>query len=253
VRQRLKAPCTIAPRGLAVKLLHRRKKGQAQAAQIHVCSQLEPWYILRMKRLLAAAMLTVACSCFAQSTSDSPEKVLAEQLEQASGIADPTARLQAYDRIIQDYELASQSMVQVQSSKWVFSSKIDPLDNSQTALFTLESDSKQGKNGNRASLVLMHTPARTEVFINWNLDVGPVVNITWSIDSEDAQTEQWSASENHKATFYDGNPVAIIEKLKNAGRLVAEISPAGQDSIRAQFDVRGLREAINRYAKDIGW
>ncbi len=205
-----------------------------------------------MKVLVAVLVLVNAISGFAQS-APADESDLAAQMEEASRISDSAARLQAYDSIVQAYQLSTQSVVSVDDSRWVGSSRTDPFDDSRTVMLSLDSDASPDNGGDGSSLILSYASGRAGVFINWNTDLGATTSVTWRVGKDPAQTGSWLQSDNHQATFYPGDAAALIRKLKGADRLVARISPPGRDPVMVQFDLQGLGDAISRYAPDLGW
>ncbi len=205
-----------------------------------------------MKSLVVVLVLMSAWRCFAQSPP-ADQTDLAAQLEEASRITDPSARLAAYDSIVQAYQLSSQSVVSVDDSRWIGSSRTDPFDDSRTVMLSLDSDSTPDTGDNPGSLVLSYAGGRPGVFINWNTDLGTTASVTWRIGKDPAQTATWLQSDNHQATLFPGDAAALIRRLKGADRLVARISPPGRDPVMVQFDLQGLGDAITRYAPDLGW
>lgn len=203
-----------------------------------------------MRNLAVVLVLVTALPCFAQSAA-ADESDLASQLEEASRIADPASRLQAYDSIVQSYQLGSQSVISVDASRWVGSSRTDPFDDTRTVMLSLDSDAGQDVGG--ASLVLRYASGKTDVFISWNTDVAPAASVTWRVGSEAAQSAPWLRSDNGRATFYPGDAADFVRKLEGADRLLARISSPGGDPVVAQFSLQGLDQAIARYAQDIGW
>jgi hypothetical protein len=206
-----------------------------------------------MKRYLLVALVLVAVRGFAQSDSTTSTSDLGAQLEEASHIDDPAKRLQAYDTIVHDYELGSQDLVQVTSSKWVGSSSTDPIDDSRTIMLTLDSDAGQDGTGSPVSLVLRYGAQHSDVYINWSSSLGPTASVTSRIGKEKATTAEWVESKDGKATFYPDDAAGLIAKLKDVDTFVAKVVPPKGDPLIAQFDVSGLADAISRYAADVDW
>jgi type VI secretion system protein VasI len=206
-----------------------------------------------MKRAPILVLILVAARTFAQLAPATGTGDLGDRLEEASRIEDPTLRLQAFDNIVTDYELSSQNIVSVSSSKWTDSSSKDPLDDSRTIMLTLDSDSGHDSLGNPVSLILRFRDNRSEVYINWKTGLGDHATVSMRIGTERASTSTWTESANRKATFYPGDPIELIGKLKNVDTFLAKVTPENGEPILAVFDVRGLGDIISRYASDVQW
>jgi type VI secretion system protein VasI len=204
-----------------------------------------------MARYLAAALLLLAGNTFGQSDTSAPGLDLGSRLEEASRIEDPKARLEAYDAIVSDYELATQDLIPVGVSKWIDSSLTDPMDDSKTVVLMLDADSGDDSSGRPVSLIFRYDGHGSELYINWNVPVAAGSRVTIRVGYAPAETAEWTVSTDGKATFYPRNPVELIRRLQDADSFMARVTPPAGRPVLAVFDVRGLSSILSKYAADL--
>jgi len=193
----------------------------------------------------------LALRAFAQSEDSAPGMDLGSRLEEASRIEDPAARLEAYDGIVHDYELATQDLIPLGASKWIDSSLTDPMDDSQTVVLMLDADSGDDSSGRPVSLIFRSDGRGSELYINWNAPVSAGSRVTIRVGYAPAETAEWTISTDGKATFYPRDAVELMKRLKDADSLAARVTPSTGKPVLAIFDVRGLSTILSKYAADL--
>ena len=193
----------------------------------------------------------LALRAFAQSEDSAPGMDLGSRLEEASRIEDPAARLEAYDGIVHDYELATQDLIPLGASKWIDSSLTDPMDDSQTVVLMLDADSGDDSPGRPVSLIFRSDGRGSELYINWNAPVSAGSRVTIRVGYAPAETAEWTISTDGKATFYPRDAVELMKRLKDADSLAARVTPSTGKPVLAIFDVRGLSTILSKYAADL--
>jgi hypothetical protein len=210
-------------------------------------------YIHRMTRnlVLALLLLLIAVRAFAQSDDAAAGMDLGSRLEEASRIEDPKVRLDAYDGIVHDYELATQDLIPIGVSKWIDSSLTDPMDDSQAVVLMLDADTGDDISGHPVSLVFRSDGRGSELYINWNARLDAGSHVTIRVGYAPAETAEWTISTDGKATFYPRDPVALMKRLQDADSFVARVTPSAGKPVLAVFDVRGLSTILSKYATDL--
>jgi len=148
--------------------------------------------------------------------------------------------------------------------KWLVAKKInprgDPIDDTTTIIFQLESDSGKSANGKPIYLILQYErryrSETTDVIIDWNSYLKSSPKVMYKFGNQEAFRRNAGLSTDDEATFYhywqdySGNPtgsIDFIRHLMKVDRLVAQLTPYNEIPITAVFDVRGLKETIEPY------
>ena len=140
-----------------------------------------------------------------------------------------------------------------ETEKWEVSKKVNPIDDTTTIIFALESDSGKSVYGEPIYLLLRYKSKKTEAYINWNSYLGS--EKTWvltRIGKQKAVKWPCSISTDGKAAFYPIGIVFILELMK-VDSLVAQVIPYNESPITAVFDVRGLKNAVEPYQNILHW
>lgn len=81
-------------------------------------------------------------------------------------------------------------------------------------------------------------------------------NIDYAVSASEfkkAATKEWSLSTTGKATFYPGNTLDLVRKIKNNDKLVLQCTPYSSNPVTAVFDIRGLKQEADAYMSDLKW
>lgn len=198
--------------------------------------------------ITAVGFLAYGSSAFSADVRDG--------VKQCSAISGSVERLACFDRLSSDNGLASKiSAVPVDGvGKWDVNERTNPLDDSRTVFLMLRSDS--GSSGTYRKLpiglVIRCKSNKTELFVNWNDYLGRSANVVSRIGSNPAKEMSWSMSSDSKATFKDRS-ISFIKEMLEADSLVLQTTPYNASPVTAEFDIRGLSEAIKPVRETCGW
>jgi type VI secretion system protein VasI len=79
--------------------------------------------------------------------------------------------------------------------------------------------------------------------------------MTIRIDDEPAETSQWDISTNYEAVgrWRGASAIPLIKRMLRKGRLIARITPYGENPETVVFDIRGLEEAVKPLRDACSW
>lgn len=93
--------------------------------------------------------------------------------------------------------------VEIDTGKWTYKKKTDPINDDVIIYFLLESDSYSARYSDYASLFLRWTEGRTELYINWdNYLSSEGIKVVYRIGEQKAFSSTWAISTSGRATFY---------------------------------------------------
>ena len=130
------------------------------------------------------------------------------------------------------------------------SERTDPMDDKKVLYIVFNAPQKVNAYVENVSLIIRkkegHVP---ELYINWKefISQGPCF-VTYRIDNEPARTEEWTVSTDEKASFYDGDTTALLDKLRTAQKFIARTTPFNEVPCTAEFDVSSLRNLDASYS-----
>jgi hypothetical protein len=137
---------------------------------------------------------------------------------------------------------------------WTVNESINPVDDSPTAVLSLEASSGTSRMGTPPSLYLRCSSKKTDAFINWHDFMGSdEVSVTSRLGKNEAQTRTWSLSTDNTATFYPGSAVQFIKALAAVDTVVFRSTPYNESPVTAVFAVKGLAEKLGPLQKACGW
>jgi len=178
-----------------------------------------------------------------------------------------------------DSTVAASPADQSSPDKWQVTETHSPMDDSKTVVLALDSDAViQGPIGSdKPTLIVRCKEGKTQVYVatgmaasvEQDFDGGPSPDHTVRIrlDQSSALTDHWSESTDHKALFaseiiYDqhggiadvsGGAAAFATQLANASTFTFQFTPFDGNPQTARFDIRGLRDHLNKVADACGW
>jgi len=124
----------------------------------------------------------------------------------------------------------------------------DPFDDKRTVTFVVDSDTGKGALGGTVYLIIRAREDQPpELFINWNSYLGDSASVTTRIDSDPAESSQWTLSTDSKASFYPGDTSSLLTRLATAKKLVARTVPYNESPITVEFDVTGFGPLAKPY------
>lgn len=195
----------------------------------------------------------VALACASTAAQTASEKEIAACANKDSD----AERLICYDDIAADMGVDEPSVSANESSgSWRSTTSTSPVDDSKTVLLLVDADepipSRYGMV--RPTLMVRCRQNRTTIFINWDTYLGiDSTSLLTRIDKEKARTRSWTISTNNKAAFYPANDIGFIKSLYGHRKLLAQVTPYGENPVMSTFDITGLKQAIKPLRKACHW
>jgi len=165
-------------------------------------------------------------------------------------------RLSCYDDLAKKRGLAgpqSEPTKIAGKGKWRVSVETNPVDDSKTVVLALRADSGKSKWGKPVTLIARCKSNTTELYISWNDYLGRNGEVLTRVGSQDAVTKDWGLSTDSQATFHPRGTISFIKKMKEADKLVAQITPYNESPVTAVFDTAGLENAIKPLRETCNW
>lgn len=196
----------------------------------------------------AAALLLTAVPVLAFAVDD---KEIAECAAQANTVS----RISCYDAIAERHSLAPlvENSTPQGTGKWRTSTEIDPLNDKNVYLATLEATNGRSKWDKPISLTVRCSDNETELFINWNDFLGSDAYTTIRVDKEKATKSNWPLSTDKVAAFYPGSPIGILKRIATSKSFIASVTPYNESPVTAVFDSAGAEAAFADIRKGCGW
>ena len=178
------------------------------------------------------------------------------RINECATLESDLARLACYDELVKKNVLVnnekSKTTNEMDVGLWRVGESVNPIDDTKTFTAILTAESGKSKWGDKVYIVLRYRSGKSEVYINWDSYLGSEAFVLSRIGIEKAKTTQWALSSDSKATFYKGNPIDFIKKIRQNDKAVFQVTPYGENPITAIFEVKGLSAAIKPYGYT-GW
>lgn len=146
------------------------------------------------------------------------------------------------------------------TGKWKTDVTTDPTDDSTGYSFILEADTGTDYLGTAVRLIIRESNQDIEFILRWgeytfigdHFDHGGK-EIKSRVGKHVAQSRRWTVSTDFHATFLPGmvDVLHCIQSLLDEETAVFQVTPDGAGTITAVFDVRGLKQAMGRYATEM--
>lgn len=100
---------------------------------------------------------------------------------------------------------------------------------------------------------------KTAVGVDWmrfitSGDLNDRVKVRWRIDDRDPVTERWVMSTNYETTGkWRGSGISMLRGWTGAERFIIEVTPHGENTIRARFDVSGIDAVLWEISERCSW
>ncbi|MBQ9538251.1 MAG: hypothetical protein IJU95_03185 [Treponema sp.] len=127
--------------------------------------------------------------------------------------------------------------------------KVDPMDDRETLYIVFNAQEKVNDYVDNVSLIIRKKQgSKPEVYINWKefLNHGRCL-VTYRIDDSKARTEEWTLSTDEKASFFDGDVLQLLNKMKDADQFIARTTPFNEPPCTAIFDISSFKRLDEKY------
>ncbi len=165
-------------------------------------------------------------------------------------------RLACYDKIMPPAATAHNKTAEG-AGKWQIDSELSPVDDSKNVTLSLSANQPiRSQFGETVTpgLYVICRENKTELFINWSVYLGMGdTEVLYRLDKAKAQTNSWGISADNKAAFYRGNTIELAKELATSTRLFLQVTPYGENTVSATFDLAGLPQAIKPLQEACGW
>ena len=144
---------------------------------------------------------------------------------------------------------------------WTTSEDVNPVDDSKTHFASLVAEEGSSSRDEPITLTIRCQSNKTELYVNWNDYLGDDSHDVYNdwkrvivrVGTAEAATQRWGISTDSNATFAPGSPVALIQKMGKADRLVLQTTPYNENPITAVFKLKGIDVATKALAESCGW
>jgi type VI secretion system protein VasI len=127
---------------------------------------------------------------------------------------------------------------------WRSAIKVDPMTDAKVVTLIL------GNENHSRALVLRCKGKDLDVYINWgayvaNRDPGTRnVDVIKRLGDGKPDKDYWTPANDHTATFHRGDHKRFVRELLAVDSAVFQVTPFNSPTLIAEFDVRGLANAI---------
>lgn len=188
-----------------------------------------------------------------------------QAVEDCVGITNDSYRLACFDNLFGDAGNSGSQPITGSNSRttgvWDVSIDVNPLDDTPRVVLFNSSSEGQSSLGDPILLGIRCVSGSVDILINWAEFVGfdTRTSVRYRVGREDAISTMWNMSSDNEATFYPGNGIRLIEQMiavdrtSSDGTFVAQVFPAGGNSITAIWNLYGLTEAVEPLRDACGW
>jgi len=143
-------------------------------------------------------------------------------------------------------------------SKWIKTQTVSEFDDSRNVYLTLNADFPvAGRYGAvTPTLVVRCRESTTSAIIDWKQYLGlDETTVEYRVDDAPARTQRWGISTNNESAglWYGGSAIPFAKSIAEANRLVARVTPYGENTVAATFTVAGLGRELSEVAEACGW
>ena len=127
--------------------------------------------------------------------------------------------------------------------------KTDPIDDKKVLYIVFNAPQKVNDYVDNVTLVIKKKEgSRPELYVNWKEFLNErSCYVTYRIDDDKAKTEEWLLSTDEKASFYNGDIAALLDRLRNASQFIVRTTPFNEPPCTAIFDVSALRNLDRQF------
>ena len=171
-----------------------------------------------------------------------------ESIDDKQDTADKTELAEATPE--EEAEKDASVVVKPSGLKPFTSERTDPMDDKKVLYIVFNAPQKVNAYVENVSLIIRKKEGQEpELYINWKEFLSQTsCFVTYRIDNGPARTEEWTVSTDEKASFYDGDTTALLDKLRTAQKFIARTTPFNEAPCTAEFDVSTLKNLDESYS-----
>jgi|GEM_PF-5544646 len=190
---------------------------------------------------------------------------LKDKIKRCAELQDRSVRMTCYDNTAADLGFISPDRVKNDEAQlqkigfWQVSEKTGADGVSATYLRIESSNQIEARNGTerQVALVIKCTLGKTDAFLDWKAPVvggirastATALLVNYYTNNNQRMTENWEISTDKQALF-SPDAVAFVRNLMKSTKLTLEFVPEGSAVQAANFDTRGIDEAIDTIVKN---
>ncbi|MDD9869058.1 MAG: type VI secretion system-associated protein TagO [Gammaproteobacteria bacterium] len=194
---------------------------------------------------------------FISIVSNNVSAHMADSLAKCATEASDKVRLICYDSLVTKIGMKKPKTKMISGpGKWNVHEEKSQIDDSLNVhLFVISNETvSSGYNTVKPSLHIRCSENKTSVFLNWGLYLGlEKTKMLSRFDKEKATVSSWSISTNNEAVFVRGSDIEFAKKIMKHQKLLVKVTPFGENSVMATFDISGLSEAIKPLREACHW
>jgi type VI secretion system protein VasI len=199
---------------------------------------------LKILSVVAFAKVFI-CIAYAQSASS-------VDLSKCSEVKGNIERLSCFDKLTQSIGAVSPTISEQTSGEWDVTAEISKIDDSRNVSLSLESeneiDGRFGKTG-KARIAILCRERKTDFYFTFAgaflAEIEGYGDITVRIDRAQARTIKMTESTDHTALgLWSGTGDKFIKSMFGAQKMLVRVTPYNENSVTAEFNIKGLQQAI---------
>ena len=186
----------------------------------------------------------------------------ASSLNECQSLKDDSKRLQCFDSLPkstdnQEPDGLQEGLPEGDVGEWSINKVQSKIDDSWNVFVSLNStDTIRTRFGEQVypSLNAMCREGKTYIYVDWGQFLGTnEIPMIQRIDSEKATQKTMLLSTDSKSVFYQGNAITFAKKLMDSKKVFLRVTPYGENSVDATFNLAGLSEAIKPLRHECKW
>ncbi len=190
---------------------------------------------------------------------------LRREIAQCAIVEGLLKRAECYDAVARAHGLNGPqpaiAPVDGDTGDWKVSDDTNPIDDSRRVVVSLRAESGRGRFGEAIFLVARCQSNKTEVFIQWRDYLGDDSSsvyeewkyVTERVGDRPSVTRKWGISTNNESTFAPNSPIALLKRMVQANRFIAQVTPYNESPVTGIFNTAGLRNALVPLMQACNW
>lgn len=142
---------------------------------------------------------------------------------------------------------------------WNLNVGASQMDDSRTVVLHTPAQNRiSGRYGSTVhpQLFLRCSENTTSLYVNWDMYISTQnQNLRYRIGEASPRNQTWGIATNHEATglWSGGQSIPVIQRMLGEDRMLIEVTPYGENSVTAEFNISGLNELIEPLRDACNW